>query len=81
MFRFEERNLLDEVAIFIPNGETLAGKIRVRIVLHMCNLQTPYFSTFCRAAELKGSPELKLVPSNLEICLEHTIGVFQDMNN
>ena len=69
--------MLDEVTISIPNGETLAGRIQVRIVLHVC---AQFFSTFCRAAELKGSLELKLVPSNLEICLEHTIGVFQNMN-
>lgn len=49
---FIERNLLDEVSIFIPNGEILAAGMQVRIVLHMCKL--PFFSTFSRAAELKG---------------------------
>lgn len=44
-------------------------------------LHASFFSPFCWASEVKDSPEFKPVPSNLEICLEHTIGVFQDMNN
>lgn len=73
---------LDEVAVFIPDGETLAGSIQVRVLSHMCSLRTPFIPPhFVRLLKWKAALELKLVPSNLEICLEHTIGVFQDMNN
>lgn len=78
---WKKRAFVMKQQYFFLTGDIVAGKIHVRIVLHPCNLRTSFFSTFCWAAELKSSLELKLVPSKLEICLEHTIGVFQDMNN